>query len=233
MKRKLLLLVIITLSASLLLSSNALAQTGSGFDLKWNVVGGGGGTVTGSGFSLSGTIGQSVVGSSSGTNFSLGHGFWNQVSQYFAYLPLSLKNYTRYFEGPWEVEPNDDYQFANGPVRPSTNYYGYPDDQNDYFSFYMSSASTVTIDLTNHTGQGVQLLLYYQIPTADGSVARAWQPPYHLSYAGQAGWYYIQIYTESGFNTTNPYTLRVVWPSVDVNKSDQQSQDTIPTSPPP
>ena len=233
MKRKLFLLALIILIASLLISNSALAQTGSGFDLNWNVIGGGGGTATGSGFSLSGTIGQSVVGSSSEANFSLGHGFWNQVLQIYAYLPMLSRDYMNYFEGPWEVEPNNTYQAANGPVYFGRDYYGYPGDQTDYFSFYMPSAGTVTIDLTNHTGQGVQLLLYYQIPIANGSVARAWQPPYHLSYTGQAGWYYIQIYTVSGFNTTNPYTLRVTWPSVGFDISDQQPQDTIPTAPPP
>jgi hypothetical protein len=37
-------------------------------------------------------------------------------------------------------------------------------------------------------------------------------PPYTLSYNGQAGWYYIFIFTESGFNSTTPYTLRVTYP---------------------
>jgi hypothetical protein len=39
-----------------------------------------------------------------------------------------------------------------------------------------------------------------------------WQPPYHIEYSVSAGWYYIYIFTESGYNTITPYTLQVVFP---------------------
>ena len=57
------------------------AQTGSGFDLTWNVIGGGGGSgeSSGSGFSVLGTIGQTAISSSQGSGFSLEHGFWNRI----------------------------------------------------------------------------------------------------------------------------------------------------------
>jgi hypothetical protein len=36
-------------------------------------------------------------------------------------------------------------------------------------------------------------------------------PSYHIEYTGLAGWYYIYIYTASGYNNTTSYTLRVVY----------------------
>jgi hypothetical protein len=54
------------------------AQTGGGYDLTWNVVGGGGGkTRDGTGlYSLRGTIGQPAVGVMSGGSYALTGGFW-------------------------------------------------------------------------------------------------------------------------------------------------------------
>ena len=68
----------------------------------------------------------------------------------------------------------------------------------------------ITIDLANHTGQVVQLLLYHELP--DVLVARDYTPPYHIEYTGAAGLYYLCIYTESGYTYGAPYTLRATFP---------------------
>lgn len=64
----------------LLLSPSALlAQTGGGFDLKWNTAdcgGATGSTVSGGSFLLEGTAGQSDAGFQSGGAFTLFGGFW-------------------------------------------------------------------------------------------------------------------------------------------------------------
>jgi hypothetical protein len=114
------------------------------------------------------------------------------------------------FSGPWEQEPNNSYQQANGPLCHGAIIQGYPNDQKDYFSFYAAAAGTMIVDLADHTGQGVQLLLFYQ--SVENRVGLDQTPPYHIDYAGQAGWYFIYIYTESGFNSTTPYTLTAVFP---------------------
>jgi hypothetical protein len=124
------------------------------------------------------------------------------------YLPLVLRNAAIYYEGPWETEPNNTYLQANGPIRSGRDYYGYPNDDRDYWSFFASTPGNIQVDLTNHTGQGVQLQLFYQSP-AGGPVAIATSPPYHLDYNGPAGWYYVYIYTAGGYNQSTPYTLRV------------------------
>ncbi len=35
---------------------------------------------------------------------------------------------------------------------------------------------------------------------------------FHIAWEGVAGRYYVRIYTDSRFNTTSPYTLRVTYP---------------------
>jgi hypothetical protein len=92
-RNKILLALVCVLVFSLAAVVAAQAQSGSGFDLHWNVIGGGGGTSTGSGFSVTGTIGQTAVGASSGSNFELSHGFWQQVIGFLRnMLPLTVKH---------------------------------------------------------------------------------------------------------------------------------------------
>ncbi len=109
----------------------------------------------------------------------------------------------------WEQEPNYPLAQANGPLLSGFDYYGYPNDSNDYFFFQVASRGEVAIDLSNHTGTGVQLVL--RTVTGD-QVAVDYQAPYHLVTTVDPGRYYVQIYTESGLNTNTPYTLRVIFP---------------------
>ncbi|MFZ6028999.1 MAG: LVIVD repeat-containing protein [Chloroflexota bacterium] len=125
------------------------------------------------------------------------------------YLPLTMKKYIAYFEGPWESEPNNDYQQANGPLRFDTAYTAYPNDSKDYFSFYLFEPGALHIDVLNHSGDGVQVLLYDRVPVANGEVARVYQLPYHIEYNGKAGWYYVYVYTAQGHNNSTPYTLQI------------------------
>lgn len=128
----------------------------------------------------------------------------------YSYLPSIMNNFVYYFEGPWEVEPNNDWLHANGSLRSGKNYYGYPDEK-DYFSFYMRKSGPIAVDLTNHTGQEVQLQLFYQ--DINNRVAFVPKPPFQIDLANQPpGWYYIYIYSKSGHNQQNRYTLKVTYP---------------------
>ncbi len=127
-----------------------------------------------------------------------------------AFLPLALKNFLSYFEGPFEVEDNDSYLQANGPLRSGQDYMGYPDDAKDYFSIVSSTSGNITVSLSNHTGLGVQLQLFYQ--SVSNLVAFDLDAPYQINHSGPAGTYYIYIFTESGFNIVDLYTLRVTFP---------------------
>jgi hypothetical protein len=85
--------VVVVLFAAVFLGATAptLAQSGGGYDLTWNVIGGGGATFsTGGGYSLGGTIGQAVAGGpATGGSYSLNSGFWAGVTNWLStYLPL-------------------------------------------------------------------------------------------------------------------------------------------------
>jgi hypothetical protein len=66
------------ISATALVGSTALAQTGNGYDLNWNTLDGGGAMFsTGGGYELGGTIGQPDAGGPmTGGGFEMTGGFW-------------------------------------------------------------------------------------------------------------------------------------------------------------
>jgi hypothetical protein len=92
MRWKIIVILLAMVLSVVLVAGTAFAQTGDGFDLSWNVMGGGGagGPLTGSGFSLRGTINQTAIGTFSDGTFWAGNGYWHGVGQYRIYLPLVL-----------------------------------------------------------------------------------------------------------------------------------------------
>jgi len=117
----------------------------------------------------------------------------------------------------WEEEPNNSYLEAEipphgGPVLSDKTYYGYQNDQKDYFYFNASTNGPIVVDLAQYSGQGVQLQLFKGTPSSGSRVASRTSPPYRLVYSGGVGRYYIYIYTESGFNSATPYMLTATFP---------------------
>lgn len=110
----------------------------------------------------------------------------------------------------FEIEDNDSCAQANGPLLSGQNYYGYPDDQKDYFNFTTGSSGSITATLTNHTGTGVQLQLRDSLCNL---ITYDYTAPYQVTYAGAAGTLYnIFIFTSSGYNNSTAYTLNVFYP---------------------
>lgn len=131
------------------------------------------------------------------------------------YINPIFDNYLTYFEGPLEKEPNNSPKKGNGPLFSDVDYYGYPNDLTDYFSIYLESDGYIGITLTDHTGQGVQIQLFYEVvdPTIS-PVADDRGTPGQIEYFGKSGLYFIYIYTESGHNNSDLYKLRVTHPSI-------------------
>jgi hypothetical protein len=72
----------------------AQAQTGGGYDLTWNLVGGSGGAMSGDAYTLEGSAGQADAGTISGGSYTLNGGFWvsGELLLKRLYLPLALKD---------------------------------------------------------------------------------------------------------------------------------------------
>jgi len=91
---------IIILAVMLLLlafGAAALAQTSTGFNLEWHVIGGGGGESSSVDYRVHGTIGQSVTSppAASGAEFVVSSGYWpggTPPAGTTIYLPAVLKN---------------------------------------------------------------------------------------------------------------------------------------------
>jgi len=75
--------------------STPLGTGGTGYDLTWSTIDGGGYMFsTGGGYSLGGTVGQPDAGvfASAGGGYSLAGGFWGGAAvQYNIYLPVVIK----------------------------------------------------------------------------------------------------------------------------------------------
>lgn len=78
---------------ALLFGSIAAAQTGSGYDLSWNTIDGGGGLTAGGSYALDVTLGQFEAGVMSGGAYTLSGGFWfmSDKAEQRVFLPLVLK----------------------------------------------------------------------------------------------------------------------------------------------
>lgn len=180
---------------------------------RWHI-GGGGGTASGDDIRIGGTLGQAVAGKSSDGNITLQVGFWAGRPQANIYLPLVLRDYISYFEGPCEQEDNDRAGQANGPLRSGRDYCGYPNDEYDWFFITLRTGGDIVVEVTNYVGTGGQLLLYTQSGIL---LKRDYQGPNDSDLRIQytvptGGLYYIAVYTERNFNTTTSYNLRVTYP---------------------
>ena len=66
----------------------AQAHNGSGYDLSWNTIAGGGGESSGGGYALQGTLGQASPGIQGSGSYTLEGGFWvGRRPTFRVYLP--------------------------------------------------------------------------------------------------------------------------------------------------
>jgi hypothetical protein len=126
------------------------------------------------------------------------------------YLPAAFRQAVPYFAGPGEREPNDSIAQANGALVSGQDYYGYPDDAEDFYGIYLRRAGRVDVALSSTVTAGLELSLWHGAPA--GLVGWDGNTPYNLSYDGTAGWYYVRVYHAHPVTTTAPYTLRVTYP---------------------
>jgi hypothetical protein len=85
---------LILLGVLLAAAGAVLAQSGGGYDLKWNTIDGGGITFASGGpYRLGGTIGQADAGLMTGGVYTLSGGFWGGLPamRYRVYLPVVLR----------------------------------------------------------------------------------------------------------------------------------------------
>lgn len=79
---------------ALLIASVAVAQIGSGYDLTWSTIDGGGGVSVGGSYTLDHTLGQVDVGTQSGGGYELQAGYWYGVESAVTPTPTSTPTAT-------------------------------------------------------------------------------------------------------------------------------------------
>lgn len=131
-------------------------------------------------------------------------------------LPITLNNALVYFNGPWEIEPNNTFSQANGFIRSGQTYFGTisdPSDVNDYFSFKLTVPHTVEIFLTQiANGSNFNLTLRdinLNVVGYSGNLNN--QDEHILTGALPVGQYYIQISNSSGTGSNQAYNLLTVY----------------------
>lgn len=88
--------ILLVITLLLLATLPVIAQSGGPYNLEWNTIDGGGGSLsTGGTYSVSGTAGQPDAGVMSSGEFTLAGGFWGggvvTITQLHLYLPLILR----------------------------------------------------------------------------------------------------------------------------------------------
>jgi hypothetical protein len=130
------------------------------------------------------------------------------------YLPLVLGCWNRCFInnlGFWEIEPNNGWGAANGPLCSRQEYYGYADDSDDLF-YILHGVGSFAVTVTNYVAEGAQLVVYNERHDVV-----AWDPgpgPL-LTVTGvftESGQYFIRLYGTGGYTTTQWYTLVATFP---------------------
>lgn len=172
-------------------------------------------------FQMQGVVGEvalpaNSVTTISSTNFQHQPGFLAAApppSALGVYLPVVL----RPCEGFSETEPNDSSGSADGPLCSGRDHLGFPDQQ-DWFFFDISAPGAITVDLSGHTGTGVQLHLYYEETDEAHRVGYDSNSPYHIDCpdvehptCGAVGRYYVLLYAVEPYGN-GIYTLRVNYP---------------------
>lgn len=226
-KRQYRVTLLLALLSSLLGTKVVIAQRTPSVD--WWVIAGGGGPIGGDGIALNGTLGQPIIGPSAvppgqhgdlalpnrtaADSISLGAGYWYGVAaaEYAIYLPVVTRGWWAGFPGPWEVEDNDTFAQANGPLFAGRTYCAYPDDMNDIF-FFCTDGGGVTVELWDYAPAYYGSLYLYDeqpLPVArdpdlgDGG---------YISVTLAPGRYYIRVFTAAGYTNTQAYQLRVTFP---------------------
>ena len=123
-------------------------------------------------------------------------------------LPMVLFGAPYGYLGPSEDEDNDQSVDATGPLLLNRDYFGFPNDERDWYDFNLATTTTLFITLDNISGKDPQLTLYHE---ADFLVADT-TAPYSLIHTTGPGHYYVRVLVAGNFNSTTQYKLRISTP---------------------
>lgn len=126
---------------------------------------------------------------------------------YKSFLPVTIRDAPKFFEGPWEQEPNNNYSEANGLLYFGRTYYGYHNDSPDFFKINtlyggrllakFNSQLTVKDSYGNYV---VQLQLR---DASHNLIDYVVGPDVEILHSIGPGLYYLYVYTNDGYLDPN------------------------------
>jgi hypothetical protein len=105
-------------------------------------------------------------------------------------------------------EDNDTIATAYGPLEEGVVYSAYPNDQEDLYYFELSSKRSITVQVTGYNAEG-DLLIYAADNTSD-AIGRWGEGGSNMTVdlgELEPGRYYVRVYTASGQNSSERYSL--------------------------
>jgi len=133
------------------------------------------------------------------------------------FLPNILFKHVNYFDGPNEVEPNNVFGKANGPIRSGSTYFGNFNttaDQDDLFYFILPENGNIQVELTKVPGgHNYDLYLYQISPTIKlvGYSAAFSNSNESISGSFAAGKYFVVVRKISGGASSTMYHLQATY----------------------
>lgn len=109
--------------------------------------------------------------------------------------------------GGVEIEPNENYLQANGPLCAGMGYQGLPgNNDRDYFYIELNAGGELTVNLANYAVADYhgQLLLYDE---GQNLLVQVYLAPFHFAKLLPPGKYYLVVFTENGYGSSTPYTF--------------------------
>lgn len=132
-----------------------------------------------------------------------------------AYSPIVFGP-SLYFLGPNEVEPNNTFEQANGHLESGREYFGLPNDPDDYFSFENGALGEIEIRVDGLDVAEGQIIVYHEPEGSPPQIVTTTDtPPPNfeiLLTRKDPGTYYVVVHVgPAGLRQDIPYTLRVTF----------------------
>lgn len=102
-----------------------------------------------------------------------------------------------YFNGPKEIEPNNSFDQANGVLLPETEYFGFPNDADDYYFFNVGETSDIAVTVLGLNVTEAQVIIYRETDGNPPEVIETFDTPpdFNIKLTRRApGKYYIVVH---------------------------------------
>jgi hypothetical protein len=102
-----------------------------------------------------------------------------------------------YLPGPNEIEPNNNFDEANGVLLPEIQYFGFPNDADDYYFFYIGEIGDIEVTVLGLNVPEAQVIIYRETEDNPPEVVETYDTPpdFNIKLTRRAaGKYYVVVH---------------------------------------